>query len=494
MRVPKLHESLQGKEFGFDKCLVAPNNLTDFTEDEINMGGHISEHIKLHVPIKSAAMDTVTNAEAAIKLAEVGLIGTLHFNYGQDLQPNIDRQLEEARKVKRYESGVVVSPITLSSEDLIDKAAQIREREKISTIPVTENGELVGVIGKDDYSMLKHQGQPIKNRMIPFEQLVKASWEELERTGKALEIANEMLLDSHKSCLPVIDKDRHLKYLVTRTDLEKQLKFPNGTRDEHKRLRVLAAVESHDIRALPRAEALAQYCDGFVIDTAHGYLKFVYDLTKILKEKYPGKAIIAGNVSFPNAVEYLWEAGADCVRIGNGPGGACQTWDATGTGREQVSAIVDCAYKAHELAKRRPFFINADGGISNSGDIVIALAAGAHTVTLGQILAGTAEAPGDIEKKQGRIVKKYRGMGSAEAMKEGGGYRYNLHGRRRVPEGGVKYVDFKGPLDEYVPDIVQGMRQGMSKAGCKTVDELHEKAMLIYADKTEKREKSKFEG
>jgi IMP dehydrogenase len=496
----KLLGQLVGMEFGYNKCLVAPSNKTTFLVNDTDLTTRVSRNITLKIPIVSASMDTVTEHEMAIALALLGGIGVIHYNFGPNLEENIAKQLAQVQLVKRYENGFVEDPITLSPEHLVDDAAGIRKERNYSTIPITENGQpngrLVGLITKDDYSMRLHAGMKIRERMIT--QLVTATWEQLQRSGKApLDVANALLLDSHKSVLPVVDNEGQLMYLVTRSDVEKSESYPYATKDSNGRLRVLAAVEVIRDRAIPRMEALAPYVDGFVIDTAHGYFDKECLLIQEAKKnpKLEGKDIIGGNVVWPDAVKDLIDAGADGIRIGNGPGKGCKTWDNVGTGREQVSAIADCANFLRTYKPGEGVYLSADGGIEHPGDITIGIAAGGHTVTLGSMLAGTNEAPGEFETRQGARVKKYRGMGSIEAMQQGGVWRYSDSGvPTKVPEGGVTFVEARGSVLQWIPYLAQALRKGMFNAGCRTVQEMHDNAQLIYADKQEKREGQNFVG
>ncbi|MEM4282308.1 MAG: IMP dehydrogenase [Candidatus Woesearchaeota archaeon] len=496
----KLLGELALKEFGYDDVLVAQNRKTNFLEKEIDLTTYISTNIKLKIPIVSAAMDTVTEHEMAIALALLGGIGVLHYNFGPNLEENISKQLEEAKKVKRFKGGFVENPITLSPNHTIDDAVEIKQRCGISTIPITEdgssNGKLVGLLTKYDYSPLKHKGQQIKARMMTGKAILKVKLEELERGPKSpLEIANDILLESHKPVLCVVENTGKLVYLVTKSDIEKFERYPLATKDKRKRLSVLAAVETRKERALERMSALKDYVDGFVIDSAHAYFEPVARIIKEAKRKFPEKDIIAGNVSMPNAVRWLVELGIDSVRVGNGPGEGCKTWDVAGTGREQVSAIYYCALELERMRKKtgKRVYLNADGGIKYSGDITVALAAGADTVTLGYLLAGTNEAPGEFDVRGGMRVKEYRGMGSLAAMKKGGALRYSLeNSTTRVPEGGVELVKSRGSVFDWLPFLIQGLKQGMFKAGCRTIPELHAYAKLLPANKRDKRELTRF--
>lgn len=282
-KVPKLLGSLAGNEFTFDDCLVAPGRLTRFTEREIDLTTHLTHEIKLHYPLASASMDTVAESEMCIKLALIGAIGALHYNFGPDLDENIRRQKEEAEKVKRYQQGFISNPFTLAPNSLVDEAAAMRIARGFGTVPITAdgkpNGRLVGMLDEDDYSMRPHRGMPVRDRMVKIghrgmsgRYYTKVTWDQLKKHGRnPLDVANDILLESHQSGLPVVDAKGNLKYLVTRTDIEKGENYPNATKDNDGQLRVLAAVETWRDKALKRMEALEKVVDGFVIDSAHGF-------------------------------------------------------------------------------------------------------------------------------------------------------------------------------------------------------------------------------
>ncbi len=486
----KLLGELVGKEFGYDNALIAPNRLTTFFEPNIDMSTHLSPRIPLGIPIASAAMDTVAEASMAIVLALEGGIAAVHSNFGPDLEENIAKQLAELKKVKRFRNGFIENPITLSPNDLIAKAAEIN-----MTIPITEDGKstgkLVGILGKNDFDIQSHRGKKVKDSMNPKPYTL--TWEEVQKQTNPLEYAQQKIRESNHSSIPIVGRNGNLRYLVTRSDIRKAIKYPLATMDNKGRLQVLAAIETRMERAMSRMEATAPYVDGFVIDTAHAFFKPVGDLVREAKKRFKDHDIIVGNVSMPNAVKFLIDAGADGVRIGNGPGGGCTTWDIAGPGREQLSAIVDCSEygKAYAKRKHREVYFNADGGIDYSGSITLALAARADTVTLGSLLAGTTESPGEIMERDGVKYKEYRGMGSREAMKQGGAERYAVADAPvRAPEGGVKPIPYRGDAHPWIKEIVQGVRQGMFKAGCRTIGEMHDYAQLIAANKSEKRNKA----
>lgn len=469
------------KEFKYEDIIVLQNKLTDFGVDDVNLTGQFSKHIALKAPIMSAPMDTVTESNMAIAMALQGGIGVIHYNM------SVEKQAEEAKKVKRFESGFIEEPIVAFPDTDIEEIAKIRKETHVSTIPVTDDGKphgkLVGIIHKDDYSIRIHSDLKVKDRMIPLEKLKIARWSDLskKKNRDPLDEANLILLDSHLGTLPVVDDDGNLLYLVTRADLEKNEFYPNATKDSNKKLRVAVAIESRPELAMKRVEATHKYVDAYVIDTSHGFATFVSKIIKEIHRKYPGKDVIAGNVSTAAAVEFLIKAGADAVKIGTGPGSICKTMDNIGVGRLQASAVFSCVRKRDEMERKYGHVpIIADGGIKEYGDFLKALALGADSVMIGSLVAGTKETPTELKEKNGRLIKEYRGMGSEEAMKAGGAVRYGVEkSKTRVPEGVVIEVEYKGSVHEIMPKYVAALRQGLQKTGCKTIKELHKNAVVV---------------
>jgi IMP dehydrogenase len=476
-----ISKGLLFKEFKYEDIIVLQNKLTDFGVEDVDLTTQLSKNITLKAPIMSAPMDTVTESNMAIAMALQGGIGVIHYNM------SVERQAEEAKKVKRFESGFIEESIVASPDTSIEEIAKIRKETHISTIPVTydgnPHGKLAGIIHKDDYSIRIHPNLKVKDRMIPLEKLKIARWSELSnRKGQnPLEVANLILLNSHLGTLPVVDDEGNLLYLVTRADLEKNESYPNATKDAHKKLRVAIAIESRPELAMKRVEATHKFADAYVIDTSHGFATFVAKVIKEIHKKYPGKDVIAGNVSTAAAVEFLIKSGADAIKIGTGPGSICKTMDNIGVGRLQASAVFSCVRKRDELIRKYGYVpIIADGGIKEYGDFLKALALGADSVMIGSMVAGTKETPTELKEKNGRLVKEYRGMGSEESMKAGGAVRYGVEKRQiRVPEGVVIEVEYKGSVHEIMPKYAAALLQGMQKTGCKTIKELHKNAVVV---------------
>ena len=471
-------EKLNGREFNYSDVIVLQNKLTDFGVEDIDLTTQLSKNIKIKIPIISSPMDTVTEADMAIAMALQGGLGVIHYNMSPE------EQAKQAERVKRFESGFIENPVTVSPETSISEVSEIRKKKGISTVPVTENGKpngkIVGIITKDDYSLQRHESLKVKDRMTLLKNLLVAKWSELSKETDPLEKANSILLESHRGTLPIIDDFGNLIYLVTRPDIEKNEVYPYASKDQEKKLRVAVAVESYLDKARARAEATHKFADAFIIDTSHGFTSFVKQVIQELHEKYPGKDVIAGNVSTAEATKFLIEAGADAVKIGTGPGSICTTTKQLGVGRLQGSAIYECAEMARKLAPQYGYIpIIADGGIREFGDFLKALALGADSVMVGYMLAGTKETPGEFEDENGKLVKKYRGMGSEEAMKAGSAVRYGTQGLKiRVPEGVVMKIEYKGGVHEIIPRYAMALRQGMQKTGCKTIEELHNKALI----------------
>jgi IMP dehydrogenase len=424
----------------------------------------------------------------AIALALQGGLGVIHYNFADP-----EDQIREVRRVKRYHAGFVEEPITLSPGQPVDEAARIRQEQGISTIPVTEdgqpNGKLVGLLTKNDYSLHVHSGRPVRERMIPVNKLVLAHWSELPADDEErLRYANRRLYDSGKGVLPIINDDGALLYLVTRSDIEKHEGFPLAAKDKKRRLRVGAAVRTKDEYRDVVAELVGIGTDVIVVDTSHARnSKYVYPFIEWIKGAYDVD-VIAGNTATPEGVEELIRAGADGIKVGMSVGSICTTADSTGVARAQGSAVYECS----RVGRSHGIPVIADGGIRNAGDITKALALGASAVMLGNLLAGTDEAPGDvIVDSRGGGVKKYEGMGSVEAMKRGGVHRYVAGGPEEtpVPEGVSGTVLYRGSVAKWVPQLVEGLRKGMEKAGTRTIEALHRDAVFYPASEGGKRER-----
>ncbi|RPF46750.1 inosine-5'-monophosphate dehydrogenase [Thermodesulfitimonas autotrophica] len=445
----------------FDDVLLVPAASAVLPRD-VETTTYFTNQIRLNIPLVSAAMDTVTESRLAIAIAREGGIGVIHKNM------TVERQALEVDRVKRSEHGVITDPIFLAPENSIREAMALMERYRISGVPITEGKKLVGIITNRDIRFETNFDQPIKNVMTK-ENLITAP------VGTTLEKAKEILRRHKIEKLPLVDENFHLCGLITIKDIEKAHKYPHAAKDAQGRLLVAAAVGVTSY--LERVEALvAAKVDAIVVDTAHGHSQKVIEAVREIRRVYPDLQLVAGNVATAEGARALFEAGADAVKVGIGPGSICTTRVIAGVGVPQITAVYECAQEAKRFGRR----IIADGGIKYSGDITKAIAAGADTVMLGSLLAGTEESPGEIEIYQGRSYKVYRGMGSLGAMREGGAERYfQDHGPKLVPEGVEGRVPYKGPLAETVFQLIGGLRAGMGYCGCRTIEELKEKARFV---------------
>ena len=446
----------------FDDVLLIPAKSEVLPRD-VDVTTRFTKNIKLNIPIVSAGMDTVTEARMAIAIAREGGIGVIHKNM------SIEQQAMEVDKVKRSEHGIITDPISLSPDNLILDALAIMERYRISGVPITIEGRLVGILTNRDLRFESDYNKKIAEVMTK-ENLITAP------VGTSLQEA-EQILQKHKvEKLPLVDENFQLKGLITIKDIEKTRKYPNAAKDERGRLRVAAAV-GVSREMMDRVQALVEAkVDAIVVDTAHGHSRGVLEAVYQIKNKYPQVELVAGNVATGEATEDLIKAGADAVKVGIGPGSICTTRVVAGIGVPQITAVLDCA----EVASKYGVPIIADGGIKYSGDITKALAAGADTVMLGSLLAGTEESPGDIEIWQGRSYKVYRGMGSLGAMKEGSKDRYFQENEQKlVPEGVEGRVPYKGPVAETIFQLVGGLRAGMGYCGVRNIEELKTKTKFI---------------
>jgi len=461
MKIEEIKEGLT-----FDDVLLVPA-YSEIVPSETDTKTKFSRNISLNIPLCSSAMDTVTEAGLAIALAQQGGIGVIHKNL------SIEEQAEEVDKVKRSESGMIVDPVTISHKALVSDALNIMKRFKISGVPVVdENNLLVGIITNRDLRFEKRFDIPVADVMTP-QPLVTVP------TGTTLDEA-QVKLQKHKiEKLLVVDDEGLLKGLITVKDIQKAIKYPHAAKDELGRLRCAAAIGATG-DFLERAEALiSSRVDALVIDTAHGHSSRVFDAIKQVKAKFDGVEVIAGNVATAEATKALIEQGVDAVKVGIGPGSICTTRVVTGAGVPQVLAITDCV----AAAKGSGVPVIADGGIKFSGDISKAIVAGADSVMIGSLFAGTAEAPGEVILYQGRSFKSYRGMGSIGAMKKGSSDRYAQEGTvsdsKFVPEGIEARIAYKGTLEETVTQLVGGLRSGMGYTGCKNIEELQNKAKFV---------------
>jgi len=461
MEITEINEGLT-----FDDVLLVPA-YSEILPAEADTRTKFSRNIDLNIPLCSSAMDTVTEAGLAIALAQQGGIGVIHKNF------SVQQQAEEVDKVKRSESGMIVDPVTIDQNRLVSEALTIMERFKISGVPVVdEKGLLVGIITNRDLRFETRFDIPVSEIMTP-QPLVTVP------VGTTLDEAKVKLQKHRIEKLLVVDENGYLKGLITVKDIQKAINFPLAAKDELGRLRCAAAIGATG-DFLERATALVEArVDAIVVDTAHGHSSRVITAIKKIKSQFPEIEVVAGNVATAEATKMLISAGVDAVKIGIGPGSICTTRVVTGAGVPQISAIVECV----DAAKGSGVPIIADGGVKFSGDVAKAIAAGADSVMIGSLFAGTEEAPGEVILFQGRNFKTYRGMGSIGAMKKGSSDRYSQEGTVAdsiyIPEGIEGRVAYKGTVAEMVTQLVGGLRSGMGYTGCKSIGELQTKAKFV---------------
>ena len=449
----------------FDDVLLVPARA-EIHPREVKVASWLTKNIAINIPILSAAMDTVTESELAIALAREGGVGIIHKNL------SVQQQSAEVDKVKRSEAGMIVNPITLTPDKTIGDALALMERYAISGIPIVEENRLVGILTNRDLRFHPSK-QTLVREVMTKEHLITVP------EGTTLERAKEILHEHRIEKLPIVDDQMNLKGMITVKDIMKKLRYPNACKDSRGRLRVGAAIGiGSDL--ITRAEAAVDAgADLLVLDSSHGHSVAVIEATRTLRKKFPKIDLVSGNVATAEATQALLDAGADAIKVGIGPGAICTTRVISGGGVPQVTAIMS----AVEVAGKSGTPVIADGGIRYSGDICKALAAGAHSVMLGSILAGTAESPGETILLEGRSFKVYRGMGSLGAMKEGGKDRYfQEHTEdlcKLVPEGIEGRVPYKGNLADLVFQLVGGLRSGMGLAGAKDVETLRTKSKFI---------------
>jgi IMP dehydrogenase len=448
----------------FDDVLLNPAK-SGVLPREADIKTQLTRNIRINIPIVSSAMDTVTEGRLAIALAQEGGVGIIH----RALSPQ--EQAAEVDKVKKSESGMIRDPITVSPEQRIAEVLKIMERYRISGVPVTKKGKLVGILTNRDLRFETRMGLAVSEVMTK-ENLITAP------VGTTLDEAKEILHRHRIEKLLVVDDDFNLRGLITIKDIQKRIKYPDACKDEMGRLRVGAAI-GIGREGVERAEMLIKAgVDALVVDTAHGHSQGVIDVVKTIKKKFPDIQLVAGNIGSSEAAEELIEAGVDSLKVGIGPGSICTTRIVAGAGVPQITAIARCA----PVAKKRGIPIISDGGIKFSGDITKAIAAGASSVMIGGIFAGTDESPGETVLFQGRSYKVYRGMGSLGAMERGGRDRYfqeEVEEQKFVPEGIEGRVPYKGSLAAIVYQLIGGLRAGMGYCGCRTIEELQEKAKFI---------------
>ena len=446
----------------FDDVLLVPQK-SEILPKDVSLKSKLADGIELNIPLMSAAMDTVTESRMAIAIAREGGLGIIHKNM------SIEAQAREVDRVKRSEHGVITDPFFLEPENKVTDALALMQKYRISGVPITKDGKLVGILTNRDLRFETDFDQAIGNVMTR-ERLVTAP------VGTSLLEAQQILGKHRIEKLPIVDDNYNLKGLITIKDIEKSIQYPNSAKDAKGRLLVGAAVGTSKDTFERIDELVKNRVDIITVDTAHGHSMGVIESVKKIKAKYPNVKVIAGNVATAKAVEALIGAGADVVKVGIGPGSICTTRVVAGIGVPQLTAVMDCAEMAHKLGKT----IIADGGIKYSGDITKALAAGGNAVMLGSLLAGTKESPGEIELYQGRSFKVYRGMGSLSAMAAGSKDRYFQEDAKKfVPEGVEGRVPYRGTISDIVYQLIGGIRSGMGYCGAKDLETLRATAEFI---------------
>ena len=459
-------DKVKQKALTFDDVLLLPK-YSNFLPSEATTQTKLTKNINIKVPLVSAAMDTVTESSMAIALAEAGGIGIIHKNN------SIEEQVALVKKVKKYESGVVRDPITIDSNKSIGELIQLTSELNISGMPVVDDGNLKGIVTSRDFRYADNMNALVSSIMTPFEKLVTVE------EGIQQDYVKKLMHENRIEKILVVDKSGSLNGLITMKDIEKSAEHPDATKDNSGSLMVGAALGTES-DTLKRAKALSMTgVDVFVIDSAHGHSKNVIDTIKIIKKEFPNIDIIGGNVATPEGAKELEKAGADAIKVGMGPGSICTTRIIAGIGVPQITAILDIKH----AMKDSDIGIIADGGIRFSGDIAKAIAAGADSVMLGGLFAGTEEAPGKVELFQGRSFKTYRGMGSIGAMTERqDANRYmqeDLDAEKLVPEGIEGRVPYKGLVINVINQLIGGLRQSMGYIGCKTIQDIHNKSEFV---------------
>ena len=450
----------------FDDVLLVPDN-SNILPSDASLKTQLTSKIQLNIPLISAAMDTVTESELAIAIAQEGGLGIIHKNLSSQDQAN------EVTKVKKHESGVITDPVVTSPDCSIKEVIELTSKHNISGVPVVEGKNLVGIVTSRDLRFVSKVTPKVSSIMTPKDRLVTV------KEGASKEQVKSLLHKNRIEKVLVINSKFHLRGMITVKDLQKSKEFPNACKDNLQRLRVGAAIgvgkDMNDrVKNLINSEV-----DLLVIDTAHGHSKMIIDAVKLIRKKYPKIQLIAGNIATKEAAKALIKAGVDAVKVGIGPGSICTTRIVAGVGVPQITAISDVASATRGTTVK----VIADGGIRFSGDISKALAAGADSVMLGSLLAGTTEAPGEIELYQGRTYKNYRGMGSIGAMRSGSSERYfqnpDTSSDKFVPEGIEGRVPYKGSITNILHQLIGGIRSSMGYLGCSTIKEIHSKAKFI---------------
>ena len=468
-------DKLKHKALTFDDVLLLPR-YSDFLPSEADISSNLTENITLKMPLLSAAMDTVTESKMAISLAEAGGIGVIHKNN------SIEKQASEVKSVKKYESGIVRDPVTISSTNSIEELKNLTNELSISGMPVVDNGQLKGIVTGRDFRYAENMDSNVSTIMTPFEKLVTVN------EGFSQEDVMQLMYKNRIEKVLVLDENKNLSGLVTMKDIEKSAQHPNATKDDSGRLRVAAAIGTEQ-NTLERAEALFDAgVDVFVIDSAHGHSKNVLKTIKTIRNSFDHIEIIGGNIATPDAAVELAKAGVNAVKVGMGPGSICTTRIIAGIGVPQITAILEIK----EALKKNNVKIIADGGIRFSGDIAKAISAGADSVMLGSLFAGTEEAPGKVELFQGRSFKTYRGMGSIGAMTErNDANRYlqeDIQSDKLVPEGSEGRVPYKGTMNTLLHQLIGGLKSSMGYVGCENLSEMKNKTKFIRITSSAKQE------
>lgn len=482
-----LHQDLLNKEFWYQDILLVCNRLPDFEREEIDLTTKFSRNITLKTPFVSSPMDTVTGAQMAILMALMGGIGVIHYNY-----ETIEEQVEEAKKVKRFEAAFIRKPVVLSPKNTVADVYSIAQKYGFYSVPITQDGNLgsplVGIVTHRNVRYLEKEEEmkmPLKKIMTPRLKLITAPKEEtLDKND--IRATNRIIRKYNLDTLPIVDRHFRLVALVTDSDLRKNEMYPLSTKDENKQLKVLIAVEPRLALAKERIGKGAEAgVDGIVIDSSIVF-KEQLEIAKYCKKNFPKLEVILGNVDSGKMVAEILKSAdkwVDGLRVGIGPGSACTTQELLGIGRAQASAVWDCAQTAEKLARRVKFRLPliADGGIRGSSDIIKALALGSQTVMMGGLLAGLEESPGEayFDEDVGYLVKKYRGMGSLEAMEKRGAIRYRIEKTKiKVPEGKVVKVGYKGSGYIFLPKLIAAVKQGMQKLSCRDIESLQKTAEI----------------
>ena len=459
-------DKVKSKALTFDDVLLSPR-YSDFIPSEASTETKLTRNISIKMPLISAAMDTVTESRMAIALAEAGGIGIIHKNN------SIEEQIAHVRSVKKYESGVVRDPITIESDKTIAELKQLTDELNISGMPVVDGKDLKGIVTSRDFRYADDMQAPVSSIMTSFEKLITV------REGTSQDAVKKLMYENRIEKILVIDDNKSLSGLVTMKDIEKSAEHPNATKDESGRLKVGAALGTGS-DTLERAKGLNDVgVDLFVIDSAHGHSKNVIETIKMIKSEFPDIDIIGGNIATAEAAVELAKAGVDAVKVGMGPGSICTTRIIAGIGIPQITAILSIK----EALNGRDIGIIADGGIRFSGDIAKAIAAGADSVMLGSLFAGTEEAPGKVELFQGRSFKTYRGMGSIGAMTEREDanryFQEDVASDKFIPEGIEGRVPYKGLVINVIDQLIGGVRQSMGYVGCRTIEEMQRDSQFV---------------